>query len=1416
MSSRENCNRNNTRIELALAFLVISLLLFSAIPLIENSNPLPSGNDNKSESSIRVLGGPENMTVVFHLHDDGTLSKNDDTDFMNSDDPYNPLEIDYDQDNEIGLTFKKNNSGVPPHKRQYFILEPQISGSIHITGDGNFSFWGSSSVNDTRMDLVATLYDSEDLAPGADIVISTVSMFEDPFSDKWIYYSIIFPSLDYVLPENHTIILELRRGDNNNIEFYLFYDQSSYDSILELTISRHIDITDYGSEGLDGISKAEFGDQETIWVYANISNAIGINDTQQAKVDVVNLSSMETIVSSNMSIYEVDPGPLPSWKLYRESIGTLPNGTYDINISAVDKSNNTVWVNWSIWVVSVDHFNVTARARIQAGESFNLTIEALDSGNSRMINWSGNITIDAIDVVTSNITSEFLNITSIFMSSSDNGIVSLLNESFMKAPMTILIRVSCDNASGESESIDTVPGEISSLELDPANISLSAGMTTVVTAIGKDNLSNINNSWVPYWNLSAPIAVISGNGTSINLTASIAGTANLTCQDNGTGLFVQANVTVTASDLSIIIVTPEDITVWEGRSTDISAEGFDAFENPVNITTAVWSLDGFTRSQVIGLGQNGLFSAGMQPESGSVRVTMGDISGTADIDVIVPPFGPSLGVLPNLVGSEDNPLPSLDLSLYWNDPNGTHDLIWFVTDVNNSLITVLSDHQKRSVVHIIPQPNTFNDTPGDEVTFWVQDPDGYMNYREILITILPVNDPPMFINDPPNEIYVKFDLPYTFDYDYYISDVDDNNSELILMATPSDYVEAEGLLMTFEFPDLYNGEYYFEILTLSVSDGHLSDSLTIKVWATTDTPPELVEPLPDVTINEGEMNVEIFDLDNYFTDIDGDVLYYTEGFEYVEIEIILGTNVVLLSSSSEWSGQTNAVFIAHDPTGAIRTDTITITVNPVNDQPEIASIPPIKVHYNNLYQLDLRPFVTDPDDAFEELIITTSDPNASYSFISFPQLKLLFPANSSGGDVYIGPYDIEILLSVTDNGGLNDLEYFSVTVTDNMPPSVTVSPPNLALSFSEDENLTRPQSIRLPTLFTDSDGDELAFSFSGNNSISITIDADGWVAFSSKIDWHGTEFITFVATDPSEAWASLMVRLDVISVNDPPTLEQIPDVNHLSTRQWSMSIERYVDDVESNSSELEIIIIESSEYVKAVGLTLYFDFPENINSAMVILYIIDPDGSDSEIVEFKVEIRKTIAELIGYPWSFPVILLLAGILGYVLARRIPMPHELQDLFITHNDGRLISHVGRTDDNGLDRDVVSAMFTAVQEFIKDSFREEPGGLKMLEIGDKKVIIEKGRWIYGSMIYTGWPPKVLFKTFGKFIEDIEAKYGRNIEKWDGRLKSLPGIREMSQEMMQNRYLSGIYEIAEDKMPKKPVISDEEVVDLIDSES
>jgi hypothetical protein len=591
-------------------------------------------------------------------------------------------------------------------------------------------------------------------------------------------------------------------------------------------------------------------------------------------------------------------------------------------------------------------------------------------------------------------------------------------------------------------------------------------------------------------------------------------------------------------------------------------------------------------------------------------------------------------------------------------------------------------------------------------------------------------------------------------------------------------------------------------------DSTNSDTLNLVVRVTDDNPPSLNESLPDIVLEEGETDVLVFDLDDYFFDLDNEYLVFTYGFENIDIYIDPDTHEVYVSATTEWSGTTEGTFTAIDPLGALKTDTVHVTIIAVNDPPYFQSPGTVHVRYDHAFYMDASMYVSDPDHALEELTIGFSTPNITYSGGEF---VLLFPPSISGAP-FSEPYVVHVYGNVSDPNGACAPCMFDVLVSDNYPPQIrTPNPYYDFVSFLEDEYLNN--SLRLDVLFADLDHSEesLNFTASGNQNVIVRIYPDSVVNFTAAENWSGSEVIEFRAVDAQGAWCSWRMTVTVIAVNDAPVAFRIPDYYIKDGDGGThFDISGYFHDSETSYSGLVIHALPDPEAI-VVGSYLYVDFPQGASSITVTLFAHDADGAESNAVTFTVHLVENWAEKIGWPWTFLITIMGAGIGGYFLARRIPRPFELEDLFLIHNDGRLASHVmKREEDTGIDKDVVSAMFTAVQEFVRDSFQAGEVGLKKLEIGDKNVMIEKGKYVYLALIYSGWPPKGVFQSLSMLLSDIEERYKGKIERWNGMKKALPGLDDMLQDYMAREYQPGAWQ------PEEEGIMEEDWVDIISKDN
>ena len=119
--------------------------------------------------------------------------------------------------------------------------------------------------------------------------------------------------------------------------------------------------------------------------------------------------------------------------------------------------------------------------------------------------------------------------------------------------------------------------------------------------------------------------------------------------------------------------------------------------------------------------------------------------------------------------------------------------------------------------------------------------------------------------------------------------------------------------------------------------------------------------------------------------------------------------------------------------------------------------------------------------------------------------------------------------------------------------------------------------------------------------------------------------------------------------------------------------------------------------------------------------------------------------------------------------------NISDMFLISLDGLLIRSLsfGTSVREGTDEDIMTGMLTAVSDFIRDSFRDEMGGLKTLQYGRMTIYLERGVTFYLVTVFRGEPPEDLRKRMRNALIQIWEKYKHYLKAWDGTQDGLEGI-------------------------------------------
>lgn len=433
------------------------------------------------------------------------------------------------------------------------------------------------------------------------------------------------------------------------------------------------------------------------------------------------------------------------------------------------------------------------------------------------------------------------------------------------------------------------------------------------------------------------------------------------------------------------------------------------------ITTSEPTVDsGYGFAEVDGLKVTFHYPQSRVGDSILVTLTLSDDTNTTQTTILVnvtSDWVPELvGNLPDVVLEENSTLYNVfDLDDYFTDRD--YDSLFF----SSSYFHIQIDINEDNTVNI----TALGQWTGSElVTFRAKDPTGAMVEEVITVTVIPVNNPPVISGVP--DLVVHFDYSYAFDLSPYISDPDNLTSELkIWTSESSDNVwlqQYNNLGIIVNYPESMDGMTI--PLTIYVSDGIEIATRQIIIAVTSDFPPELIFKLPDVSFDEDSVLENAFLLSNYFIDIDGEALYYTSETNFITVTINEDIGVGF-SAPGNWYGFEIVKFRAKDPSGAIVEDKILVVVVPVNDPPEIESIPKQEKNEGEQWTLDLSRYIDDVDNDASELIIDVES-EVGQGYVTLVGNTLIFQYPE-------GVYDDVVTVTVSD-GELETSRSFIVSI----------------------------------------------------------------------------------------------------------------------------------------------------------------------------------------------------------------------------------------------------------------------------------------------------------------------------------------------------------------------------------------------------
>ena len=125
----------------------------------------------------------------------------------------------------------------------------------------------------------------------------------------------------------------------------------------------------------------------------------------------------------------------------------------------------------------------------------------------------------------------------------------------------------------------------------------------------------------------------------------------------------------------------------------------------------------------------------------------------------------------------------------------------------------------------------------------------------------------------------------------------------------------------------------------------------------------------------------------------------------------------------------------------------------------------------------------------------------------------------------------------------------------------------------------------------------------------------------------------------------------------------------------------------------------------------------------------------------------------------------------------PIRRSVEHVYLTYDGGTPLVHLSRNYVPGRDPDLIASMFTAIQNFMDESFHEMGvGNVRSIELGDRhQVAFGRGKWLLLYVVYRGRESNQLERHVIHQVHDLEDRFAPLLKDWDGDMDEAEVLRD-----------------------------------------
>ncbi|MEN8129564.1 MAG: hypothetical protein ABFS45_05085 [Pseudomonadota bacterium] len=140
----------------------------------------------------------------------------------------------------------------------------------------------------------------------------------------------------------------------------------------------------------------------------------------------------------------------------------------------------------------------------------------------------------------------------------------------------------------------------------------------------------------------------------------------------------------------------------------------------------------------------------------------------------------------------------------------------------------------------------------------------------------------------------------------------------------------------------------------------------------------------------------------------------------------------------------------------------------------------------------------------------------------------------------------------------------------------------------------------------------------------------------------------------------------------------------------------------------------------------------------------------------------------------------SGIPYHEMVLKHTLIYRVEQVFLIHRKtGLLVSHLSHPDIEVKDSDAVSAMFTAIQDFVHETFDSQSSDeIDSIDIGDHTTWLIYGPYVTLACVIRGIPPLELRQQLASVVEELNRRFGSSLEIFDGDKNAIDDVNPVMQ--------------------------------------